>query len=56
MWQEPNFGKIKFDELGFLVQFKLDFYCLCSLQKSISNLIFQKSSKDQQGLGWLDFA
>ena len=42
----------------FLVYFELDFYCLCSLQKSISklifavhwtgfsNLIFQKSSTD----------
>ena len=26
---------------GILVYFKLDFYCLCSLQKSISKLIFQ---------------
>ena len=25
---------------GFLVYFELDFYCLCGLQKSISNLIF----------------
>ena len=25
---------------GFLVYFKLDFYCLCSLQKSISKLDF----------------
>ena len=25
---------------GFLVYFELDFYCLCSLQKSISKLIF----------------
>ena len=27
-------------QTGFLVYFKLDFYCLCSLQKSISKLIF----------------
>ena len=26
---------------GFLVYFELDFYCLCSLQKSISKLILQ---------------
>ena len=25
---------------GFLVYFELDFYCLCSLQKSILKLIF----------------
>ena len=35
-----QFGKIKFDELDFLVYFNLDFYCLCSLQNSISKLIF----------------
>ena len=31
---------------GFLVYFELDFYCLCSLQKSMSKLIFagEKSS------------
>ena len=41
-----QFGKIKFDELDLLVYFELDFYCQCSLQKSILKLIFesQKSS------------
>ena len=34
-----QFGNIKFDEL-FLVYLELNFYCLCSLQKSISKLIF----------------
>ena len=39
-------GKIKVDQLDFLVYFKLDFNCLCSLQKSILKLIFtgEKSS------------
>ena len=41
---------------GFLVYFKLDFYCRCNLQKSISKLIFaldfsylilQKSSRNE---------
>ena len=27
-------------QTGFLVYFELDFYCLCSLQKSISKLMF----------------
>ena len=35
-----QFGKIKFKELQFQVYFELDFYCLCSLQKSILKLTF----------------
>ncbi len=73
-----QFGKSKFEELdfysilnwifilfriGFLFYFELDFYCLCSLQNSISklifaglkssssNLIFQKKTiTDEQGV------
>jgi hypothetical protein len=35
-------------QTGFLVYFELDFYCLCSLQKSILKLILAgwKSSTD----------
>ena len=32
-----QFAKINSDELIFLVYFKLDFHCLCSLQKSFWN-------------------
>jgi hypothetical protein len=35
-----QFGKINFHKMNILFYFKLDFYCLCSLQKSISKLIF----------------
>ena len=37
---EKSIWKNKVRRTGFLVYFKLDFYCLCSLQKSISKLIF----------------
>ena len=66
---EKSSWKNQVRQTGFLVYFELDFYCLCSLQKSIinfeidfcrlkiqfveldfSNLIFQKSSTDQQGV------
>jgi hypothetical protein len=58
-WSVLDFWKIEFEnqvqQTGFLVYFKLDSYCLCSLQESkldFSNLIFQKSSTDQpRGLG-----
>ena len=49
-WSVLDFWKIYFKRqvwlTGFLVYFELDFYCLCSLQKSISKLIFagKKSS------------
>ena len=40
----PDFWKIncknQVRRTGFLVYFKLNFYCLCSLQKSISKLVF----------------
>ena len=37
-----QFGKTKLDghRTGFFVYFELNFYCLCSLQKSILKLIF----------------
>ena len=42
---------------GFLVYFKLDFYCLCSLQKSISKLILQaKNPVRRTWLFQLDFS
>ena len=43
---EKSSKKNKVGRTGFLVYFELDFYCLCSLQKSISKLIFagRKSS------------
>ena len=37
---EKSIWKNQVRRTGFLVYFKLDFYCLCSLQKSISKLIF----------------
>ena len=37
---EKSIWKNPVRQIGFLVYFKLDFYCLCSLQKSISKLIF----------------
>ena len=37
---EKSIWKNQVRQTGFLVYFKLDFYCLCSLQKSISKLIF----------------
>ena len=37
---EKSIWKNQVGEAGFLVYFKLDFYCLCSLQKSIPKLIF----------------
>ena len=37
---EKSSWKSQVRRTGFLVYFKLDFYCLCSLQKSISKLIF----------------
>ena len=49
-WSVLDFWKIiwknQVRQTGFLVYFELDFYCLCSLQKSSSKLIFagQKSS------------
>ena len=33
-WKNPVWGT------GFLVYFEMDFYCLCSLKKTISKLIF----------------
>ena len=36
---EKSSFKYQLQRIGFLVYFKLDFYCLCSLQKSISKLI-----------------
>ena len=38
---EKSIWKNQVRQTGFLVYFKLDFYCLCSLQKSISKLIFE---------------
>ena len=37
---EKSSLKNQVQRTGFLVYFVLDFYCLCSLQKSISKLIF----------------
>ena len=37
---EKSIWKNQVRRTEFLVYFKLDFYCLCSLQKSISKLIF----------------
>ena len=37
---EKSIWKNQVRQTGFLVYFELDFYCLCSLQKSISKLIF----------------
>ena len=37
---EKSIWKNQVQQTGFLVYFELDFYCLCSLQKSISKLIF----------------
>ena len=37
---EKSIWKNQVWRTGFLVDFELDFYCLCSLQKSISKLIF----------------
>ena len=37
---EKSIWKNQVRRTGFLVYFELDFYCLCSLQKSISKLIF----------------
>ena len=37
---EKSSWKNQVQQTGFLVYFELDFYCLCSLQKSISKLIF----------------
>jgi hypothetical protein len=37
---EKSIWKNQIRWTGFLVYFKLDFYCICSLQKSISKLIF----------------
>ena len=37
---EKSIWKNQVGRTGFLVYFKLNFYCLCSLQKSISKLIF----------------
>ena len=34
--------------LGFLVYLELEFYCLCSLQKSISKLILQAKNSVRQ--------
>ena len=44
-WSALDFWKINLEKSSsrswiFLVYFKLDFYCLCSLQKSISKFIF----------------
>ena len=49
-FKRNQFGKIKFDRLNFLDYFKLDFYCLCSLQKSISKLIF--AGKKSNSSNW----
>ena len=38
---EKSSLKNQIRQTGFLVYFELDFYCLCSLQKSISKLIFE---------------
>ena len=37
---EKSIWKDQAQQTGFLVYFELDFYCLCSLQKSISKFIF----------------
>ena len=37
---EKSIWKNQVRQTGFLVYFELDFYCLCSLQKSVSKLIF----------------
>ena len=37
---EKSIRKNQVQWTGFLVYLELDFYCLCSLQKSISKLIF----------------
>ena len=37
---EKSIWKNKVGRTGFLVYFELDFYCLCSLKKSILKLIF----------------
>ena len=37
---EKSIWKNQVQQTRFLVYFELDFYCLCSLQKSISKLIF----------------
>jgi len=37
---EKSIWKNQVQRTGFLVYFKLDFYCLCSLKKSILKLIF----------------
>ena len=37
---EDSIWKNQVRQTGFLVYYELDFYCLCSLQKSISKLIF----------------
>jgi hypothetical protein len=37
---EKSNWKNQVRQTGFLVYFELDFYCLCSLQKSILKLIF----------------
>jgi hypothetical protein len=41
IWLSPCWSVLdQVRRTGFLVYIKLDFYCLCSLQKSISKLIF----------------
>ena len=54
---EKSIWKNQVRQTGFLAYFKLDFYCLdfCRLKSQFveldfSNLIFQKSSTDQQGV------
>ena len=53
---EKSIWKNQDQQTGFLVYFKLNFYCLCSLQKSISKLIFagwKSSSSNLIFLSWL---
>ena len=42
-WSVHDFGKINLEksvqQTGFLVYFELDFYCLCSLEKSIKTFM-----------------
>ena len=55
---EKSIWKNQVWRTGFLVYFELDFYCLCSLcrlkiqlvELDFSNLIFQNSSTNQQGV------
>ena len=50
---EKSIWKNQVRRTGFLVYFELDFYCLF-VELDFSNLIFQNSSTDQQGVNVLE--